>query len=158
MFDTHHLSHGCQNIGLTDETLERFYSFIDQLVLVLEEAFLLYYLLFDGAKQVGVSFLLRLLHQRREVVKSCQIFRRAHGNLIVFEDVLTESNLFVGFVTSADDVSVQKLVGLDVCVNVHKMKEIELKELVHGVPVLVALNLDLEELHSLGAKLTHLII
>jgi hypothetical protein len=88
-----------------------------------------------------VGFLLSFLHNAGEVIELEQVFGGAHGHLVVFKDVLAILELLAGFVASADVVSEKQLVGLDVRVNVDEVQEIKLKELVHRVPVLVALDL-----------------
>lgn len=121
---SHDLGDCCQNICLANEALERLNCFADQLSLIFEEAFLLLDLKLDRAKQLRVGFPLRVLHQGGEKVESGQVFGRAHGNLVVLENVLAKLDLLVCFVASADNVSIQKLMGLDVSVDIYEMQKV----------------------------------
>lgn len=63
-----------------------------------------------------------------------------HLNLVLLKHIFTVLDSLVGLVTSADVVSEEEEMGLNVVVDVDVVDKVHLEEFIYSVPVLVTFN------------------
>ena len=151
----HHSGNSLKNVDLGDHCAEALNRVFNQFVLLAHELFLLNHLKLYLWKQLISSLALILLDLGHDLIHGLERLWLMHLDIVLLEHILTESDALEGFVALADVLGKKKLVGLNVRVNVDVVYKIKFEELIYRFPVLVALDRNLEETHSLRTELTH---
>jgi len=98
---------------------------VDDFVLLPNKTLLGGHLLLDFKEDLGLGLLHELGHLSDEFLEVSVVARATDGHLVLLEHLLYETELSRGSVAASKDLSIQKLVSLDVGVEVDVVAEVE---------------------------------
>jgi len=127
----------------------------DKFLLISEKPFLLKNLVFDQREKLVRRNLPIFADSLDNSVEFLQVRRRMLVDVVFSQDVVNELQFFGGLVASANDISVDEGVWLQMSIHVMVLDEVKSAKCIKTLPSLLTADGDLEKTHSLRSQLTH---